>query len=219
MIRLALLGATGSIGENTLDVVARHPERFRVVALTGHRQVEKLAEQCQQFKPRYAVVADETAAQALLQRLQAASVDTEVLFGEQALCDVAASSEVDAVMAAIVGAAGLLPTLAAAKAGKTIYLANKETLVVAGALFMETARQHGAKVLPVDSEHNAIFQVLPENFDGDLARAGVSSLVLTASGGPFLHTDLADFATITPAQAVNTPIGAWARKSPSIPPP
>lgn len=212
MIALALLGSTGSIGESTLSVVARHPERFRVVALTGHRQVEKLAEQCQAFKPRYAVVADETAAQALRQRLQAAHIDTEVLFGAAALCAVAASGEVDAVMAAIVGAAGLLPTLAAAKAGKTIYLANKETLVVAGALFMETARRHGARVLPVDSEHNAIFQVLPEDFDGDLARAGVSSLVLTASGGPFLHTELEDFAAITPAQAVRHPNWSMGQK-------
>ncbi len=211
-LSLTLLGSTGSIGVSTLDVIARHPDRFRVFALTGHRQVEKLAEQCQQFRPHYAVVADETAAQALRQRLQAASVKTEVLFGDEALCQVAASSETDAVMAAIVGAAGLLPTLAAAKAGKTIYLANKETLVVAGALFMQTVRQHGARVLPVDSEHNAIFQVLPPDFDGDLDAAGVESLVLTASGGPFLHTDLREFARITPAQAVQHPNWSMGQK-------
>ena len=181
-------------------------------ALAGHRQVEKLAEQCQQFCPQYAVVADETAAQALKNRLQAAAVATEVLFGEQALCDVAASGEVDAVMAAIVGAAGLMPALAAAKAGKTIYLANKETLVMAGGLFMHTVRTHGARLLPVDSEHNAIFQVLPEKFDGDLAAAGVESLILTASGGPFLHTDLNTFARITPAQAVKHPNWSMGQK-------
>lgn len=204
-VSLALLGSTGSIGVSTLDVVARHPDKFRVFALTGHRQVEKLAEQCMQFHPQYAVLADETAAQALKIRLQTAKVDTEVLFGEQALCDVVADTQVDAVMAAIVGAAGLVPTMAAARAGKTIYLANKETLVVAGALFMHTARQAGARLLPVDSEHNAIFQVLPSGFDGDLTAAGIESLILTASGGPFLHTPLADFAHITPAQAVRHP--------------
>ncbi|MFD1243641.1 1-deoxy-D-xylulose-5-phosphate reductoisomerase [Paralysiella testudinis] len=212
MVSLTLLGSTGSIGVSTLDVLARHPDKFRVFALAGHRQVEKLAEQCQQFCPQYAVVADETAAQALKSRLQAAAVATEVLFGEQALCDVASSGEVDAVMAAIVGAAGLMPALAAAKAGKTIYLANKETLVMAGGLFMHTVRTHGARLLPVDSEHNAIFQVLPEKFDGDLAAAGVESLILTASGGPFLHTDLNTFARITPAQAVKHPNWSMGQK-------
>ena len=212
MVSLTLLGSTGSIGVSTLDVLARHPDKFRVFALAGHRQVEKLAEQCLQFRPQYAVVADETAAQALKSRLQAAAVATEVLFGEQALCDVAASGEVDAVMAAIVGAAGLMPALAAAKAGKTIYLANKETLVMAGGLFMHTVRTHGARLLPVDSEHNAIFQVLPEKFDGDLGAAGVESLILTASGGPFLHTDLNTFARITPAQAVKHPNWSMGQK-------
>lgn len=211
-VSLTLLGSTGSIGVSTLDVVARYPERFRLFALAGHRQVEKLAEQCLAFKPQYAVVADETAAQALKTRLSATKVRTEVLFGEQALCDVAASSAVDAVMAAIVGAAGLTPTLAAAQAGKTIYLANKETLVMAGSVFMQTAREHGARILPVDSEHNAIYQVLPEKFDGNLANVGIESLILTASGGPFLHTPLRDFARITPAQAVKHPNWSMGQK-------
>ncbi|WP_066569817.1 1-deoxy-D-xylulose-5-phosphate reductoisomerase [Snodgrassella sp. CFCC 13594] len=202
---LTILGATGSIGENTLDVVAQHPERFRVYALTAHRQVDKLAELCERFVPAYAVVADETAARSLRARLQAASVATEVLFGAEALCAVASSTEVDAVMAAIVGAAGLLPAMAAAKAAKTIYLANKETLVVGGAWFMEAVHQHGARLLPIDSEHNAIFQSLPRNYAGDLDAAGVASLILTASGGPFLHTELRDFAGITPTQAVKHP--------------
>lgn len=204
-VAITLLGATGSIGVNTLDVIARHPERFSVFALTAYRQVDKLAEQCVRFRPRYAVVADETAARSLRARLQPASVATEVLSGRQALCDVAAASEADAVMVAIVGAAALLPAMAAARAAKTIYLANKETLVMAGALFMQTVRQYGAKLLPVDSEHNAIFQALPHGYAGDLRQAGVASLILTASGGPFLHTDLAQFATITPQQAIRHP--------------
>ncbi|WP_037587706.1 1-deoxy-D-xylulose-5-phosphate reductoisomerase [Stenoxybacter acetivorans] len=211
-ISLTILGSTGSIGVNTLDVLARHRERFSVFALTAYRQVEKLAEQCAQFKPRYAVVADETAAQALVHHLQDTKTNTEVLFGEQALSDVAAAAETDAVMAAIVGAAGLLPALAAAKAGKTIYLANKETLVMAGALFMQTVRDNGAKLLPVDSEHNAIFQVLPPDYCGDMAKAGIDSFILTASGGPFLHADMQQFEKITPAQAIRHPNWSMGQK-------
>lgn len=209
---LTILGSTGSIGVSTLDVVARHPDKFTVFALAGHTQVEKLAQQCVQFQPRFAVVANETLAQSLQNILKQNQCSTEVLFGEQALCDVASAPEVTGVMAAIVGAAGLSSALAAARNGKTIYLANKETLVISGALFMETARQNGAKVLPIDSEHNAIFQVLPRDFSGNLAEHGIQSLILTASGGPFLETDLALFPEITPAQAVKHPNWSMGQK-------
>ena len=208
---LTILGSTGSIGTSTLDVVARHPERFRIFALSGHSQTAKLAEQCLAFRPQYAVTANETQAAELRAHLAAAGCQTEVLHGEQALCDIAAAPETDGVMAAIVGAAGLPPTLAAARAGKTIYLANKETLVVSGSLFMQTAAQSGARILPVDSEHNAIYQVLPPE-KGYLKHNGVQSIILTASGGPFLHTDLADFPAITPEQAVKHPNWQMGRK-------
>ena len=208
---LTILGSTGSIGTSTLDVVARHPERFRIFALSGHSQTAKLAEQCLAFHPQYAVTANEAQAAELRAHLAAAGCQTEVLHGEQALCDIAAAPETDGVMAAIVGAAGLPPTLAAARAGKTIYLANKETLVVSGSLFMQTAAQSGARILPVDSEHNAIYQVLPPE-KGYLKHNGVQSIILTASGGPFLHTDLADFPDITPEQAVKHPNWQMGRK-------
>ena len=208
---LTILGSTGSIGTSTLDVVARHPERYRIFALSGHSQTAKLAEQCLAFRPQYAVTANEAQAAELRAHLAAAGCQTEVLHGEQALCDIAAAPETDGVMAAIVGAAGLPPTLAAARAGKTLYLANKETLVVSGSLFMQTAAQSGARILPVDSEHNAIYQVLsPEK--GYLKHNGVQSIILTASGGPFLHTDLADFPAITPEQAVKHPNWQMGRK-------
>ncbi|ULJ60492.1 1-deoxy-D-xylulose-5-phosphate reductoisomerase [Wielerella bovis] len=210
MQTLTILGSTGSIGVSTLDVMARHPDKFSVFALAGHSQVDKLAEQCHQFQSRYAVVADEQRAQALRPLL--GSLKTEILFGEQALIDVATASEVTGVMCAIVGAAGLPSALAAAQSGKTIYLANKETLVVSGSLFMETARQHGAKVLPIDSEHNAIFQVLPQNYSGSLKKHGINAIILTASGGSFLHTDLADLPHITPAQAVKHPNWSMGQK-------
>ena len=208
---LTILGSTGSIGTSTLDVVARHPERFRIFALSGHSQTAKLAEQCLAFRPQYAVTANEAQAAELRAHLAAAGCQTEVLHGEQALCDIAAAPETDGVMAAIVGAAGLPPTLAAARAGKTLYLANKETLVVSGSLFMQTAAQSGARILPVDSEHNAIYQVLPPE-KGYLKHNGVQSIILTASGGPFLHTDLADFPAITPEQAVKHPNWQMGRK-------
>lgn len=208
---LTILGSTGSIGTSTLDVVAHHPERFRIFALSGHSQTAKLAEQCLAFRPQYAVTANEAPAAELRAQLAAAGCQTEVLHGEQALCDIAAAPETDGVMAAIVGAAGLPPTLAAARAGKTIYLANKEMLVVSGSLFMQTAAQSGARILPVDSEHNAIYQVLPPE-KGYLKHNGVQSIILTASGGPFLHTDLADFPDITPEQAVKHPNWQMGRK-------
>ena len=209
---LTILGSTGSIGESTLDVVSRHPEKFRVFALAGHRQVDKLAAQCKQFCPEYAVVGDADHAAELEKKLKQEGISTQVLYGSQALIDVASADEVSGVMCAIVGAAGLPSALAAAQKGKTIYLANKETLVVSGALFMETARQNSATVLPIDSEHNAIFQVLPRDYTGRLNEHGINSIILTASGGPFLNTDLSTFDSITPEQAVKHPNWSMGRK-------
>ena len=209
---LTILGSTGSIGESTLDVVSRHPEKFRVFALAGHKQVEKLAAQCRTFSPEYAVVADAEHAAWLEALLKRDGTATQVLHGAQALVDVASADEVSGVMCAIVGAAGLPSALAAAQKGKTIYLANKETLVVSGALFMETARANGAAVLPIDSEHNAIFQVLPRDYTGRLNEHGIRSIILTASGGPFLTADLGTFDSITPAQAVKHPNWSMGRK-------
>ncbi|UTG74723.1 1-deoxy-D-xylulose-5-phosphate reductoisomerase [Neisseria subflava] len=209
---LTILGSTGSIGESTLDVVSRHPEKFRVFALAGHRQVDKLAAQCKQFRPEYAVVGDAGHAAKLDKKLKQEGISTQVLYGSQALIDVASADEVSGVMCAIVGAAGLPSALAAAQKGKTIYLANKETLVVSGALFMETARQNSATVLPIDSEHNAIFQVLPRDYTGRLNEHGINSIILTASGGPFLNTDLSTFDSITPEQAVKHPNWSMGRK-------
>lgn len=209
---LTILGSTGSIGESTLDVVSRHPEKFRVFALAGHKQVEKLAVQCRTFRPEYAVVADAEHAARLDALLKRDGAATQVLHGAQALVDVASADEVSGVMCAIVGAAGLPSALAAAQKGKTIYLANKETLVVSGALFMETARANGAAVLPIDSEHNAIFQVLPRDYTGRLNEHGIRSIILTASGGPFLTADLGMFDSITPAQAVKHPNWSMGRK-------
>ncbi len=209
---LTILGSTGSIGESTLDVVSRHPEKFRVFALAGHRQVDKLVAQCKQFRPEYAVVGDAGHAAELDKKLKQESISTQVLYGSQALIDIASADEVSGVMCAIVGAAGLPSAVAAAQKGKTIYLANKETLVVSGALFMETARQNGATVLPIDSEHNAIFQVLPRDYTGRLNEHGINSIILTASGGPFLNTDLSTFDSITPEQAVKHPNWSMGRK-------
>ena len=209
---LTILGSTGSIGESTLDVVSRHPEKFRVFALAGYKQVEKLAAQCRTFRPEYAVVADAEHAARLEALLKRDGTATQVLHGTQALVDVASADEVSGVMCAIVGAAGLPSALAAAQKGKTIYLANKETLVVSGALFMETARANGAAVLPVDSEHNAVFQVLPRDYTGRLNEHGIRSIILTASGGPFLTADLNTFDSITPAQAAKHPNWRMGRK-------
>ncbi len=216
MMNLTILGSTGSIGVSTLDVVARHPARYRIVALTAQRRDDVLFKQCVQFKPRYAVLLDEAAAQRLQQRIAAAGLDVEVLCGIAALERVAALPEVDAVMAAIVGAAGLLPTLAAARAGKKILLANKEVLVMAGRIFMDAVRLHGATLLPIDSEHNAIFQALPHDFfgdhAGDFAASGVSKILLTASGGPFRNTPLSELQNVTPEQACAHPNWVMGRK-------
>ncbi|HRH80441.1 MAG TPA: 1-deoxy-D-xylulose-5-phosphate reductoisomerase [Thiobacillaceae bacterium] len=207
---LTILGATGTIGVNTLDVVARHPDRFRVVALTGQNQIEKLAEQCRQFRPRYAVVLDGDKAQAL--RTLLAGLDTEVLYGVEALNRVASLPEVDTVMAAIVGAAGLEPALAAARAGKRVLLANKETLVMAGHFFMQAVKDGGATLLPIDSEHNAVFQSMPDAYTGDLAAHGVRRVLLTASGGPFRTRDIDTLARVTPEEAVAHPNWVMGRK-------
>ncbi|MDR0234209.1 MAG: 1-deoxy-D-xylulose-5-phosphate reductoisomerase [Zoogloeaceae bacterium] len=212
MQRITILGATGSIGQNTLAVLRRHPERYRVFALTAHRQKDKLREQCREFAPDYAVLDDAADAAALRAELRESGLKTEVLHGADALCQVAAAPEADTVMAAIVGAAGLSPAYAAAKTGKKILLANKEALVMAGALFIRTAKEHGATILPVDSEHNAIFQALPPGFSGDLAASGVRQLWLTASGGPFRDLSVEELAKVTPEQAIRHPNWAMGRK-------
>ena len=209
---LTILGATGTIGVNTLDVVARHPGRFNIVALSGNHQLDKLAEQCRVHSPRYAVVLDAGCAARLREILKAMGSTTEVLWGIAALEQIAALPEVDTVMAAIVGAAGLRPALAAAKAGKRILLANKETLVMAGSLFMQAVAAGGAELIPIDSEHNAIFQSLPRHFCGDLAACGVRRILLTASGGPFRTTPLNELAHVTPAQACAHPNWVMGKK-------
>jgi 1-deoxy-D-xylulose-5-phosphate reductoisomerase len=212
MQHLTILGSTGSIGTSTLDVVARHPDRFRVIALTGSSQIDLLFRQCVQFKPHYAVLPDETAAAQLRKLLREAGADTEVLCGVNALEQVAVLPEVDAVMASIVGAAGLRPTLAAARAGKKILLANKETLVMAGNVFMDAVRASGSALLPIDSEHNAIFQSLPRGYDGNPARNGVRRILLTASGGPFRDTPLDQLQNVTPEQACAHPNWSMGKK-------
>jgi 1-deoxy-D-xylulose-5-phosphate reductoisomerase len=212
MQNLTVLGATGSIGESTLDVVARHPDRYRVFALSGRSRLERLAQQCARFAPRYAVVGDAAAAQRLRELLAASDCGTEVLAGEGALVDVARAAEVDAVMAAIVGAAGLRPTLAAAEAGKRVLLANKEALVMSGALFMAAVETHGATLLPIDSEHNAVFQALPAGYDRQPAAHGVTRVLLTASGGPFRDRDPATLAAVTPEEACAHPNWSMGRK-------
>ena len=217
MKRLTVLGSTGSIGCNTLDVVRHNPESFTVTALVAGRNVARMVEQCLEFSPRYAVMDDARSAHAVMLALREHGSQTEVLSGQQAACDVAALDEVDQVMAAIVGAAGLLPTLAAIRAGKVILLANKESLVTCGRLFLEAVKQHNAQLLPVDSEHNAIFQSLPQSFQrdlgyADLAQHGVSSILLTGSGGPFRETPIAELSAMTPDQACRHPNWSMGRK-------
>jgi 1-deoxy-D-xylulose-5-phosphate reductoisomerase len=209
---LTLLGSTGSIGTSTLDVVAQHPDKYRITALCARSQDDVLFEQCVRFNPRYAVLLDEAAAVRLTQRIAAAKLATEVLCGAEQMERVATLADVDAVMAAIVGAAGLKPTLAAAKAGKKILLANKETLVMAGAVFMDAVRASGATLLPIDSEHNAIFQSLPHDYCGDMAASGVEKILLTASGGPFRNTPLSELQNVTPEQACNHPNWSMGKK-------
>jgi 1-deoxy-D-xylulose-5-phosphate reductoisomerase len=209
---IAILGATGSIGQSTLDVVRRHPDRFRVATLTAHRQVDRLAEQCIEFQPLLAVVGDAAAADSLRQRLSAAGCPTRVECGPEALVAAATHPDASAVMAAIVGAAGLPSTLAAAEAGKKILLANKEALVMAGPIFMRAVERSGAVLLPIDSEHNAVFQSLPAGFSRGLHGAGVTRIVLTASGGPFRDADPETLVDVTPEQAVAHPNWSMGRK-------
>ena len=208
--RLTVLGSTGSIGTSTLDVVARHPERFEVFALSAATQVDFLLAQCAQFRPRYAVMASAPHAGALAEKLQANGLPTQVIQAQDALEMIASHDDVDAVMAAIVGAAGLAPCLAAARAGKRLLLANKEALVVGGGLFMQTVRDGGATLLPIDSEHSAIFQCLPE--DPATWSDRVDSILLTASGGPFRQRDPSTLSQITPDQACAHPNFSMGRK-------
>jgi 1-deoxy-D-xylulose-5-phosphate reductoisomerase len=211
-VNVAVLGATGSIGRSTIDVIGRHPDRFRVFALTANTQSEELFELCVALRPRIAVLADLYGAGALKLRLAAADVPTEVLAGEGGLVTAAAHPEVDVVMAAIVGAAGLPPTLAAARAGKKILLANKEALVMAGPILMGAVRERGAQLLPIDSEHNAIFQCLPPHAAQGLEACGVRRILLTGSGGPFRTRALADLAAVSPDEACAHPTWNMGRK-------
>ncbi len=212
MKNITILGSTGSIGVNTLDVIARHPDRFQVFALSAASRVEDLAMQCQQFRPRFAAVPDTQLAEVLRLRLAVLSAGTEVVSGENALPMIASHADTNMVMAAIVGAAGLPSSLAAAKAGKTVLLANKEALVMAGNIFMDAVRENGATLLPIDSEHNAIFQSLPSDFSGGLSRAGVRKVILTASGGPFRTRNILELADVTPDQACAHPNWVMGRK-------
>ena len=212
MKAVTILGSTGTIGVNTLDVIGQHPGRFSVFALTANRNTDGLLAQCLTWQPRFAVMVDATAAAALRASLREAGSKTEVLSGEQGLAEVAAHPEVDYVMAGIVGAAGLLPNLAAARAGKRVMLANKESLVMSGQLFMDAVRAAGAELLPIDSEHNAVFQCMPVGFEQGLASLGVSRILLTASGGPFRTRELSDLVAVTPDEACAHPKWVMGRK-------
>lgn len=211
-IGISILGATGSIGISTLDVLAGQTDRFRIIALTANTQVDRLFEQCQAVEPEFAVMVDADAAQQLERKIKDTDLSTQVKQGVEGLIEVATLAQTDYVMAAIVGAAGLLPTLAAAEAGKRILLANKEALVMSGQLFMDAVHKSGAALLPIDSEHNAIFQCMPENYQGDLPAAGVQKILLTGSGGPFRNTPLAELERVTPEQACAHPNWSMGRK-------
>jgi 1-deoxy-D-xylulose-5-phosphate reductoisomerase len=210
--QITILGSTGSIGVSTLDVIARYPERFKIFALTANTNVERMAQQVRDFSPRYVVMSDAQAATKLRRVLSGTGCTTEVLSGKPALAEVCDDREVDFVMAAIVGAAGLLPTLAAVRAGKRVLLANKEALVMCGGLFMDAVQHSGAELLPIDSEHNAIFQCLPTQHRQGFDPIGVRRVVLTASGGPFRNTPLTEFDAITPQQACTHPNWSMGQK-------
>ena len=210
--QITVLGATGSIGLSTLDVIARHPDRYQVFGLSGYSRLAELLALCVKHVPKVAVVPDERAASQLQAGLRSAGLSTEVLVGEEGLCQIASAPEVDAVMAAIVGAAGLRPTLAAVNTGKKILLANKEALVMTGDLFMQAVRRSGSVLLPIDSEHNAIFQCLPQDYARGLGAVGVRRILLTASGGPFRETPLAELQHVTPDQACAHPNWSMGRK-------
>ncbi|MES9854424.1 MAG: 1-deoxy-D-xylulose-5-phosphate reductoisomerase [Candidatus Thiodiazotropha sp. L084R] len=209
---LTILGSTGSIGISTLDVVARHPDEYKVVALTANRDVEGMLRQCAQFHPEIAVMADQQSANQLAKGLNDQGLTTEVLSGLRGLEIAASMPQASWVMAAIVGAAGLLPALAAVRAGKRLLLANKEALVVAGDLFMQEVKAHNAQILPIDSEHNAVFQCMPDDYEGKLAQSGIKRILLTASGGPFRNTPLDLLRDVTPAQACAHPNWEMGRK-------
>ncbi|HPE80909.1 MAG: 1-deoxy-D-xylulose-5-phosphate reductoisomerase [Chromatiaceae bacterium] len=209
---VAILGSTGSIGVSTLDVIARHPERYQVVALSAHRDVQGMLDQCRQFRPSLAAMADPAAATALQRAVAAEGLGVEVMAGPAGLDAVATHPDATDLMAAIVGAAGVLPTLAAVRLGRRILLANKEALVVSGALFMAAAKASGAQILPIDSEHNAVFQCLPPGFGGGLDRVGVEHILLTASGGPFRCRPLSELHDVTPVQACAHPNWEMGRK-------
>ena len=219
---IVVFGATGSVGISTLDVVARHPERFRVVALTAFSQVERMVELCKIHQPEYVVMVDSSAAELLHKKLSQSGLSIHVLSGQEGLEKVAILPQAEFVMAAIVGAAGLVPTLAAAKAGKRILLANKEALVMSGSIFMNVVRENNAQLLPIDSEHNAIFQCMPQSrlmsregvkqANGSLSDLGISRILLTASGGPFRKTALNELDSITPDQACAHPVWSMGRK-------
>ena len=211
--QITILGSTGSIGVNTLDVIRAHPDRFQVVALTAAKQIERLAEQCIEFKPKIAVISDADGAAALSKLLADKKIATQILYGPQALVTAVLESGCDTVMAAIVGAAGLVPTMAAAQSGKRVLLANKEALVMSGGIFMQAMQAGGGELLPIDSEHNAIFQCLPANFSKSSAHhSGVEELWLTASGGPFRNTPPEELGSITPDQACAHPNWVMGRK-------
>ena len=212
MIGVAVLGSTGSIGVSTLEVLALHPERFQVVALAAHSDVAGMYRQCVRFRPRIVAMVDESAAQDLARRLLTEVPELQVVGGAQGVVEVARLGEADYVMAAIVGAAGLVPTLAAVRAGKRVLLANKEALVMSGRLFVEAAKASGADILPIDSEHNAVFQCLPNRFDGQYAQAGIKRILLTASGGPFRTWSKEALAGVTPEQACAHPNWEMGRK-------
>jgi 1-deoxy-D-xylulose-5-phosphate reductoisomerase len=209
---VTILGSTGSVGESTLDVISRNPGRYRVAALTAHRNTRRLAEQCAEFGARLAVIADPARENDLYAALKEVGSTAEVMSGEAGMAIAAGMDEVDSVMASIVGAAGLKPTLRAAQTGKKVLLANKESLVIAGEVFVRAARENGARVLPVDSEHNAIFQALPDGFENGLESVGVEKIILTASGGPFLHKSSSELSQVTPAQACKHPNWDMGRK-------
>ena len=202
---LCILGATGSIGMNTLDVAARYPEKYKIIALSANSQVDRLFEQCQHYQPEYAVMASEQAAEQLSEKLKNINCAVQVLSGNEGLETIASLEQVDIVMAAIVGAAGLKPTLAAARSGKRILLANKEALVMSGKIFMDEVKNNNAVLLPIDSEHNAIFQCMPEGYEKGLSQSGITKILLTGSGGPFRTRAINELENVTPEQACAHP--------------